>query len=68
MLSTCPFAGHAKEALDLARMQEQTTQIEYQTKMKVRNQIQLFLYYVCMVDCHRNGCMSKVVFQANVYM
>lgn len=28
-------AGHAKEALDLARMQEQTVQMEYQSKMKV---------------------------------
>lgn len=27
--------GHAKEALDLARMQEQTTQLEHQTKVKV---------------------------------
>ncbi|GAA6083609.1 ATPase family AAA domain containing 3 [Tachysurus ichikawai] len=27
-------SGHAKEALDLSRMQEQTTQMEYQSKMK----------------------------------
>lgn len=30
-----PHSGHAKEALDLARMQEQSTQMEYQSKMKV---------------------------------
>lgn len=27
--------GHAKEALSLARMQEQTVQLEHQTKLKV---------------------------------
>lgn len=34
-LSSHLHSGHAKEALDLARMQEQTTQMEYQSKMKV---------------------------------
>jgi len=28
-------AGHAKEALDLARMQEQSVQMEHQSKVKV---------------------------------
>lgn len=28
-------SGHAKEALDLARMQEQTSHLEYQSKIKV---------------------------------
>lgn len=28
-------SGHAKEALDLSRMQEQTSQLEYQSKIKV---------------------------------
>lgn len=35
LLSPHFHPGHAKEALDLARMQEQTTQMEYQSKMKV---------------------------------
>lgn len=34
-LSSHMNSEHAKEALDLARMQEQTTQMEYQSKMKV---------------------------------
>lgn len=34
-LSSHLHSGHAKEALDLARMQEQTTQMDYQSKMKV---------------------------------
>ena len=29
------FAAHAKEALNLAKMQEETTQLEHQTKYKV---------------------------------
>lgn len=31
------FSAHAKEALDLAKMQENTKQIEYQVKVKVRD-------------------------------
>lgn len=30
----CPPAGHAKEALSLAQMQEQTLQLEQQSKLK----------------------------------
>ena len=29
------FTAHAKEALDLAKLQEQTSQLEYQAKFKV---------------------------------
>lgn len=29
--------GHAKEALDLARMQEQSVQMEHQSKVKVQS-------------------------------
>lgn len=35
-------SGHAKEALDLARMQEQTVQMEHQTKVKVRQKRTLY--------------------------
>lgn len=34
-LSLDVISGHAKEALDLARMQEQSVQMEHQTKIKV---------------------------------
>lgn len=41
-------SGHAKEALDLARMQEQTSHLEYQSKIKVpqNSQCQIVVNYI----------------------
>lgn len=38
------FPGHAKEALNLAQMQEQTVQLEQQSKLKVSGSFTSQLY------------------------
>ena len=54
LLHTLFIPGHAKEALELARMQEQSVHMEHQTKIKVLHSL------MPVVQCSLNAVFWEI--------